>query len=71
MLSGTCNIWILMCYGGVGSILVMFDVLNCYILYMCLLLHVLEGPWPGCLQNRIFLKNHVVRRPRGSYEPRD
>jgi hypothetical protein len=29
-----------MCHGGVGSILVMFDVLNCYILYMCLLLFV-------------------------------
>jgi hypothetical protein len=27
-----------MCHGGVGSILVMFDVLDCYILYMCLLL---------------------------------
>jgi hypothetical protein len=29
-----------MCRGGVGSILAMFDVLNCYILYMCLLLFV-------------------------------
>jgi hypothetical protein len=29
-----------MCRGGVGSILVMFDVLDCYILYMCLLLFV-------------------------------
>jgi hypothetical protein len=41
-----------MCRGGVGSILVMFDVLNCYILYMCLLLFVyyipvLEAPRPG------------------------
>jgi hypothetical protein len=27
-----------MCHSGVGSILVMFDVLDCYILYMCLLL---------------------------------
>jgi hypothetical protein len=40
-----------MCRGGVGLILVMFDVLDCYILYMCLLLfvyciHVLEAPWP-------------------------
>jgi hypothetical protein len=40
-----------MCHGGVGSILVMFDVLNCYILYMCLLLFVyyilvLEAPRP-------------------------
>jgi hypothetical protein len=38
-----------MCRSGVGSILVMFDVLNCYILYMCLLLFVycipiLEAP---------------------------
>jgi hypothetical protein len=29
-----------MCQGGVGSILVMFDVLDCYILYMYLLLFV-------------------------------
>jgi TM2 domain-containing membrane protein YozV len=35
--SRTCNVLILMCHGGVGSILVMFDVLDCYILYMCLL----------------------------------
>jgi hypothetical protein len=38
--------------GGVGSILVMFDVLDCYILYMCLLLFVycipvLEAPRSG------------------------
>jgi hypothetical protein len=38
--SRTCDVWILMCHGGVGSILVMFDVLDCYILYMCLLLFV-------------------------------
>jgi hypothetical protein len=42
----------LMCHGGVGSILVMFDVLDCYILYMCLLLFVycipvLEAPLSG------------------------
>jgi hypothetical protein len=41
-----------MCHGGVGSILVMFDVLDCYILYMCLLLFVycipiLEAPRSG------------------------
>jgi hypothetical protein len=41
-----------MCRGGVGLILVMFDVLDCYILYMCLLLFVycipvLEAPRPG------------------------
>jgi hypothetical protein len=41
-----------MCHGGVGLILVMFDVLDCYILYMCLLLFVycipvLEAPRPG------------------------
>jgi hypothetical protein len=29
-----------MCRGGVGSILVMFNMLDCYILYMCLLLFV-------------------------------
>jgi hypothetical protein len=38
-----------MCHGGVGLILVMFDVLDCYILYMCLMLFVycipvLEAP---------------------------
>jgi hypothetical protein len=41
-----------MCRGGVGSILVMFDMLDCYILDMCLLLFVycipiLEAPRPG------------------------
>jgi hypothetical protein len=48
-----------MCRSGVGSILVIFDVLDCYILYMCLLLFVycilyivycipvLEAPRPG------------------------
>jgi hypothetical protein len=41
-----------MCRGGVRSILVMFDVLDCYMLYMCLLLFVycipvLEAPRPG------------------------
>jgi hypothetical protein len=38
--SRTCNVLILMCHGGVGSILVMIDVLDCYILYMSLLLFV-------------------------------
>jgi hypothetical protein len=33
-----------MCRDGVGSILVMFDVLDCYILYMCLLLFVYYIP---------------------------
>jgi hypothetical protein len=33
-----------MCRGGVGLILVMFDVLDCYILYMCLLLFVYYIP---------------------------
>jgi hypothetical protein len=50
--SRTCNVWILTCHGGVGLILVMFDVLDCYILYMCLLLFVYctpgwEAPQPG------------------------
>jgi hypothetical protein len=41
-----------MCHGGVGLILVMFDVLDCYILYMRLLLFeycipVLEAPRQG------------------------
>jgi hypothetical protein len=49
-----------MCRGGVGSILVMFDVLDCYILYMCLLLFVYYLFWRlpgrGGRQNRIFLK---------------
>jgi hypothetical protein len=40
-----------MCRNGVGSILVMFDLLDRYILYMCLLLFVyyipiLEAPRP-------------------------
>jgi hypothetical protein len=40
-----------MCHDGVESILVMFDVLDCYILYMCLLLFIycipiLEAPRP-------------------------
>jgi hypothetical protein len=48
-----------MCRGGVGSILVMFDVLDCYILYMCLLMFVYcipvsEAPGRGGRQNRIF-----------------
>jgi hypothetical protein len=38
--SMTCNVWILMCHSGVGSILVIFNMLDCYILYMCLLLFV-------------------------------
>jgi hypothetical protein len=42
-----------MCRGGVGSILVMFDVLDCYILYMCLLLFVYCIP---------VLKNTYVHR---------
>jgi hypothetical protein len=50
--SRTCNVCILMCRSGVGLILVMFDVLDCYILYRCLLLFVycipvLEAPRPG------------------------
>jgi hypothetical protein len=41
-----------MCHGGVGSILVIFNMLDCYILYMCLLLFVycipiLEAPRLG------------------------
>jgi hypothetical protein len=41
-----------MCRGGVGSILVIFDMLDCYIFYMCLLLFVycipvLESHRPG------------------------
>jgi hypothetical protein len=41
-----------MCRGGVGSILVIFDMLDCYILYMRLVLFVycipvLEAPRSG------------------------
>jgi hypothetical protein len=57
--SRTCNVWILMCRSGVASIFVMFDVLNCYILDLCLLLFVycifytiLEAPCRGERQNR-------------------
>jgi hypothetical protein len=66
--SRTCNVWILMYRGGVGLILVMFDVLDCYILYMCLLLFVhcipvLEAPDRGGRQNmHFFKKNPYVRR---------
>jgi hypothetical protein len=57
-----------MCRGGVGSILMMFDVLDCYILYMCLLLFVycipiLEAPRPGGQTKQdFFQKNPYVRR---------
>jgi hypothetical protein len=54
-----------MCRGGVGSILVMFDVLDCYILYMCLLLFVycipvLEAPWLGRQTKQVFLKKNLI-----------
>jgi hypothetical protein len=55
-----------MCHGGVGSILVMFDVLDCYILYMCLLLFVycipvLKAPRPGRqTKHEFFLKKIVM-----------
>jgi hypothetical protein len=56
-----------MCRGGVGSILVMFDVLDCYILYMCLLLFVycipvLEAPWLERQIKQDFKKNPYVHR---------
>jgi hypothetical protein len=57
-----------MCRGGVGSILVIFDVLGCYILYMCLLLFVycipiLEAPRPGRqTKHDFFKKNPYVHR---------
>jgi hypothetical protein len=51
--------------GGVGSILVMFDMLDCYILYMCLLLFVycipvLEAPRLGGRQHRNFFKKILM-----------
>jgi hypothetical protein len=54
-----------MCRGGVGSILVMFDVLDCYILYMCLLLFVycipvLEAPQPGRQTKQDFFKKILM-----------
>jgi hypothetical protein len=65
--SRTCNVLILMCHGGVGSILVMFIVLDYYILYMCLLLFVycipvLEATRPGRQTKQEFKKNP---EPRG------
>jgi hypothetical protein len=54
-----------MCRGGVGSILVIFDVLDCYILYMCLLLFVycipiLEVPRLGRqTKQELFLKKLI------------
>jgi hypothetical protein len=56
-----------MCHGGVGLILVMFDVLVCYILHMCLLLFVycmpvLEAPRPGRqTKQEFFLKKMLTR----------
>jgi hypothetical protein len=52
-----------MCRGGVGSILVMFDMLDCYILDMCLLLFVycipiLEAPRPGRQTKQDFFKKN-------------
>jgi hypothetical protein len=63
--SRTCNIWILMCHSGVVSILVMFDVLYCYILYMYLLLFVycisiLKALDRGGRQNRKKLKKFLM-----------
>jgi hypothetical protein len=54
-----------MCRGGVGSILVMFDVLDCYILYMCLLLFVycipvLEAPGPGRQTKQEFFLKKIL-----------
>jgi hypothetical protein len=50
-----------MCRGGVELIIMMFDVLDYYILYMCLLLFVYyivylfwRFPGRGDMQNRIF-----------------
>jgi hypothetical protein len=54
-----------MCRDGVGSILVIFDVLGCYILYMCLLLFVycipiLEAPRPGRQIKHDFFKKILM-----------
>jgi hypothetical protein len=54
-----------MCCDGVRSILVMFDALDCYILYMCLLLFVycitvLEVSRPGRQTKQIFLKKILM-----------
>jgi hypothetical protein len=54
-----------MCRGGVGSILVMFDVLDCYILYMYLLLFVycipvLEATRPGRQTKYDFFKKNLI-----------
>jgi hypothetical protein len=62
--SRTCNVWILMCHSGVGSILVMYDVSDCYILYICLLLFeycipIFEAPGRGGRQNRENFKNSL------------
>jgi hypothetical protein len=62
-----------MCHGGVGLILVMFDVLDYYILYMCLLLFVycipvLEAPRPGRQTKQEFIFKKIlmfVGEPRG------
>jgi hypothetical protein len=54
-----------MCRSGVRSILVMFDMLNCYILYMCLLLFVycipvLESPRPERQTKQDFFLNFFL-----------
>jgi hypothetical protein len=57
-----------MCRGGVGSILMIFDVLDCYILYMYLLIFVycipvFEAPRSGRqIKHDFFLKNPYVHR---------
>jgi hypothetical protein len=54
-----------MCHSGVGSILVMFDILDWYILYMCLLLFVycipvLEAPRPGRQTKQEFFLKKIL-----------
>jgi hypothetical protein len=38
--SRICNIWILMCRSSVESIIMMFDVLDCYILYIYIYIYM-------------------------------
>jgi Na+/proline symporter len=52
--SRTCNVWILMCRGGVGSILVMFDMLDCvYIVYVLATVCILYTWFGGSLAGEV------------------
>jgi hypothetical protein len=72
--SKTCIVWILMCRSGVGSIFMIFDVLDCYILYVfvvvCILYTCFRGS-PDREADKIgkkIKKNPYVRRLKVTWE---